>query len=92
MTGFFNPEAIDCCPNNDPLIDFAGHKWWTNYHWSRQAGPYVWGVNNSNEGLFGTVFDPYLATFVYKRQIQLAIEPPLQYVQKLADLRSVLDG
>ena len=88
----FNPEAINCCPNNDPLIDFAGHKWWTNYHWSKQDGPYVWGGNNPNEPLFGTVVDLYLATIVYKRQIPLAIEPPNNTYKSWPDLRGVLDG
>jgi hypothetical protein len=45
----FNPEAIQCCPNNNPLIDFAGYKWWTNFHWSKESGPYVWGGKNPNE-------------------------------------------
>ncbi|HEY5706216.1 MAG TPA: hypothetical protein VIS96_11645 [Terrimicrobiaceae bacterium] len=75
----YDPEAIKCCPNNNPLIDFAGHKWWTNYHWSKQSGPYVWGGNNPNEPVFGTVFDPYLATVWESGQIKgikLEIQPP----------------
>src|ERR1700741_538734 len=58
----FNPEAIQCCPNNNPLIDFAGYQWWTNFHWSQASGPYVWGVDDPTEPLFGTVFDPSLIT------------------------------
>jgi hypothetical protein len=54
-------------PNNNPLIGFAGHKWWTNFHWSKESGPYVWGGNNPNEPEMGTVFDPYLAT-LYKNE------------------------
>ena len=74
----FDPEAIECCPNNNPLIDFAGHKWWTNYHWSKETGPFVWGGDNKNEPVFGTVFDPYLATVVKpgEQGISLEIQPP----------------
>jgi hypothetical protein len=72
----FNPEAIKCCPNNNPLIDFAGHQWWTNYHWSKATGPYAWGGDNPNEPVFGTVFDPYLVTHYKGTELKLAIEPP----------------
>ena len=74
----YNPNAITCCPSNNPLIDFAGQKWWTNFHWSKDSGPYVWGGDNPNEPLFGTVFDPYLATnwSENKSKVLLRIEPP----------------
>ncbi len=72
----FNPQAIQCCPSNNPLIDFAGYKWWTNFHWSKESGPYVWGGKNPNEPEMGTVFDPYLVTIYKSTELELAIEPP----------------
>lgn len=64
----FNDKAVTYCPpdaqypNGDPLISFAGHQWWTNFHWSETTGPYVWGGDDPNQPQFGTYFDPYLAT------------------------------
>jgi hypothetical protein len=72
----FNPEAIRCCPNNNPLIDFSGYKWWTNFHWSKETGPYVWGGKDPKIPEMGTVFDPYLVTKYKGTELKLAIEPP----------------
>ena len=75
----YDPDALKCCPNNNPLIDFAGHKWWTNFHWSKKSGPYVWGGSNPKEPEMGTVFDPYLATVWQSgaiKGIKLEVQPP----------------
>lgn len=52
-----NPEANKICPNGNPLITFAGKKWWINYHWSKETGPYVYGGNRPIPD-FNTIFDP----------------------------------
>jgi hypothetical protein len=57
----YNPKALQFCPNNNPLISFAGHQWWTNFHWSDATGCYVWGGDDPTQPQFGTYFDPYLA-------------------------------
>jgi hypothetical protein len=53
-----NPAAVKICPNQNPLIRFADHDWWINYHWSKATGSYVWGGKDPNEPVFGTIFDP----------------------------------
>ena len=53
-----NPAALAFCPNNNPLITFAGHDWWINYHWSKETGPYVWGGTDPKVPDFDTIFDP----------------------------------
>jgi hypothetical protein len=63
-----NPEANQCCPNNNPFVDFAGFKWWTNYHWSKETGLYVWEP-------FKTFFDPTLVS-VNENGLRLSIGKP----------------
>ncbi len=47
----FNPEATRYCPNNNPLIRFAGRDWWINYHWSQNTGTWA-------DEPFKSIFDP----------------------------------
>jgi hypothetical protein len=44
-------EANRYCPNNNPVIDFAGYKWWINYHWDPSTGTYA-------DEPFKSIFDP----------------------------------
>lgn len=69
-----NPDANKFCPNRNPFVEFAGFKWWTNFHWSVESGPYVYGEG----GLFQTVFDPCLVT-VTNNMLKLAIGPPKKW-------------
>jgi hypothetical protein len=65
-----NPEANKYCPDNDPFVEFGGFKWWTNYHWSKESGTYVWEP-------FKSIFDPYLFDGPKKKdKLILQILPP----------------
>ncbi|GGF83991.1 hypothetical protein GCM10007301_49980 [Azorhizobium oxalatiphilum] len=66
-----NPEANKYCPNNNPLIDFAGYKWWINYHWSQKDGTYFYG----DGGSFNSIFDPTIIK-ADGQTVQLAIRKP----------------
>ena len=61
-------KANFCCPANDPFVNFAGFKWWINYHWSIQSG--LWA-----DGPFKTFFDPTLVT-VDGNGLRLSIGKP----------------
>ena len=62
-----NPEATKYCPNNKPLISFAGRKWWINYHWTQNQGTYQYEP-------FKSIFDPKIIE-VSDAAIRLQILP-----------------
>jgi hypothetical protein len=66
-----NSDANKFCPGKNPFVSFAGYTWWTNFHWSKEYGPYVYG----DGGTYSTVFDPCLVSVVDNLLI-LRIGPP----------------
>ncbi|MFH1981494.1 MAG: hypothetical protein ABIL58_06605 [Pseudomonadota bacterium] len=51
--GKYKAKADAVCPSNNQFIEFAGYKWWINYHWSLNQGTYAWEPFRSN-------FDPHV--------------------------------
>jgi hypothetical protein len=47
----YNPDAIQYCPGKNPIINFAGRRWWINYHWTPNQGTYAYEP-------FKSIFDP----------------------------------
>jgi hypothetical protein len=72
MQNVYKPEANKYCPNNNPLVSFAGHQWWINYHWDPVNGIYA-------DEPFKTIFDPYLINTPDSSLLLQILPPTDQY-------------